>query len=342
MKRNNSPIVSVIVPIYNVEKYLDECVRSIRSQTYENLDIILVDDESPDKCPEMCDNYAKQDSRIRVIHKKNGGLGFARNSGLDIAKGKYAVFVDSDDYLTQTAIETLVKYALEYDAQFVKAAFKKVDDNQTIIFEKKQEFSVFDKTGIEYGLRPRILGSSPTKSDSIEMSVWATLYDLDIIKSNNLRFDSERQIVCEDMPFNLSYLLYCTTALIIKEQIYCYRFNPNSLTEKYVPNKFNRVIDFVNQIQHRFPDISTRENIRFARLFFVFLRKYIKLELLRPNASDKEKIDGIRLICTNPKTIEFVKNYPIHLLPIKQKIFLKLVKHNYSTILFLLSKSKMM
>ena len=95
----SKPCVSVIVPIYNVEKYLDRCLKSIINQTLKNIEIILVDDESPDLCPQKCDEAAKYDNRIKVIHKKNGGLGFARNSGLEIATGKYVYFVDSDDYL---------------------------------------------------------------------------------------------------------------------------------------------------------------------------------------------------------------------------------------------------
>lgn len=342
MRKRNLSLVSIIVPIYNVEKYLEECIQSILTQTYENLDIILVDDESPDKCPEICEYYAKQDSRISVIHKKNGGLGYARNSGLDIAKGEYVMFVDSDDYLIKTAVETLVKCAHEYDAQFVKAAFKKVDDNKNILFEKTQQFKIFDKTSIEYELRPRMLGSSPTKSDSIEMSVWATLYDMNTIKTTNLRFDSERVIVSEDMPFNLSYLSYCDTALMIDKVIYYYRYNPNSLTERYIPNKFNRIVDMFNQIQHRFPILTTRESIRLSRLFFVYLKKYIKLELTRPNASNAEIIDGIKSICKNPQTISMIKNYPITKIPIKQRIFIYLVKNNSAAILFICSKVGLM
>lgn len=340
--KNNNPLVSVIVPIYNVERYLDECLQSILSQTYENLDIILVDDESPDRCPAMCDEYANLDSRIRVIHKKNGGLGFARNTGLIIAKGEYVIFVDSDDYLAETAVETLLRYAREHDAQFVKAAFKKVDDNRTVLYNKEQPFQRFDRGGIEYELRPRMLGSSPDKSDSIEMSVWATLYSMDIVKSENLKFDSERVIVSEDMPFNLSYLSHCNTALLIEEMIYCYRYNPDSLTEKYVPDKFSKVVDMYTQIQHRFPELTNREYVRFARLFFVFLRKYIKFELLRPNASVREIINGISRICDNPKTIELVRNYPIQKLPYRQRLFLRLVKRNSSTILYCLGKLKIM
>lgn len=94
-----SDLVSIIVPIYGVEEYLNKCINSIINQTYKNLEIILVDDGSPDKCPEICDAFEKKDDRIKVIHKKNGGLSDARNAGLDIAHGDYFVFVDSDDWL---------------------------------------------------------------------------------------------------------------------------------------------------------------------------------------------------------------------------------------------------
>ena len=100
-------LISVIVPVYKVEKYLNKCVQSIIQQTYTNLEIILVDDGSPDNCPQMCDEWAKKDSRIVVIHKKNGGLSDARNAGIAVAKGKYIGFVDSDDYIESTMYEDL-------------------------------------------------------------------------------------------------------------------------------------------------------------------------------------------------------------------------------------------
>ena len=108
-----NPLVSVIVPVYKVEPYLRRCLDSVVGQTYQNLEIILVDDGSPDKCPEICDEYAAKDSRIIVIHKENGGLSDARNAGLDIAKGEYISFIDSDDWVADTYIEALWK-ALEF------------------------------------------------------------------------------------------------------------------------------------------------------------------------------------------------------------------------------------
>ncbi len=109
-------LISVIVPIYNVEAYLEQCVDSILNQTYKNLEVILVDDGSPDRCGMICDSYAAKDSRIVVVHKENGGLSDARNTGIDIAKGKYLTFVDSDDYLALDCIECLYQNLQIYDA----------------------------------------------------------------------------------------------------------------------------------------------------------------------------------------------------------------------------------
>lgn len=100
-------LISVIVPIYKVQDYLDECIESIINQTYSNIEVILVDDGSPDRCPQMCDEWAKRDSRIRVVHKKNGGLSSARNAGIDVAKGEYISFVDSDDFICKDALQNL-------------------------------------------------------------------------------------------------------------------------------------------------------------------------------------------------------------------------------------------
>ena len=121
-------MISVIVPVYKVEKYLNKCVNSILGQTYQNLEIILIDDGSPDNCGAICDAYAKKDSRIEVIHKKNGGLSDARNSGLDIAKGDYIAFVDSDDYIHCEMIEKLLCSSKENDADISICSAQMVDE----------------------------------------------------------------------------------------------------------------------------------------------------------------------------------------------------------------------
>jgi glycosyltransferase involved in cell wall biosynthesis len=131
------PLISVIVPIYNVEKYLNKCISSIVGQSYKNLEIILVDDGSPDYCPKICDEWANLDKRIFVIHQNNGGRGAARNAGIAVATGEYIGFVDGDDYIDANFYETLINLATEYEADVVCEGFNYLDSSGKIIKETK-------------------------------------------------------------------------------------------------------------------------------------------------------------------------------------------------------------
>ena len=124
------PLISVIVPVYNVEKYLDRCVKSILRQTYKDFELILVDDGSPDKCPSMCDEWAKKDERIHVIHQKNQGLSAARNNALKKAKGNYISFIDSDDWISDDMLEDLLKLLFKYKADISVCNFFKTSDEK--------------------------------------------------------------------------------------------------------------------------------------------------------------------------------------------------------------------
>lgn len=140
-------MISIIVPIYKVEKYLERCIESIRKQTYSNFEIILVDDGSPDSCPYICDEYAKKDKRIVVIHKKNGGLSDARNAGIKIAKGEYISFIDSDDYIHQDMYECLLNILIENKADIaVCDAVKVYDENCVVKDEGKSRIHVYTGT----------------------------------------------------------------------------------------------------------------------------------------------------------------------------------------------------
>ena len=139
---NMQPLVSVIVPVYNVEKTLDRCISSIVNQTYHNLEIILVDDGSPDNCPQICDEWAKRDVRIKVVHKHNEGLGMARNTGMNNAKGDYLCFVDSDDFLDLTAVQKACQMICEFNADLALFGVSYIDSNGNI------RNSVIPKTNI--------------------------------------------------------------------------------------------------------------------------------------------------------------------------------------------------
>ena len=132
----NKLLVSIIVPVYNVEQYLRRCIDSLINQTYQHLEIILVDDGSPDRCGEICDEYAKQDSRIEVFHKENGGLSDARNKGLDVATGDYVMFVDSDDWIEKETCEILIKNIKRYKVDVVSFGIQLVGDNRIYEIQK--------------------------------------------------------------------------------------------------------------------------------------------------------------------------------------------------------------
>lgn len=140
-----NPKISVIVPVYKVEKYLKRCVDSILAQTYTNFELILVDDGSPDTCPAMCDEFAMQDNRIRVVHKKNGGLSDARNAGIDIATGEYIAFVDSDDYIAVDMCEQLLESILKYNADVAFCNYLRVDEAHNIGTEREQVQPIRDE-----------------------------------------------------------------------------------------------------------------------------------------------------------------------------------------------------
>ena len=127
-------LITVIIPVYKVEEYLEKCVQAVCRQTYKNLEILLVDDGSPDRCPEMCDAFALQDDRIRVIHKKNGGLSSARNAALDVARGEYIAFVDSDDTVEADMIESLYRGIQKYNCE-IAICNHYVEENGRLVME---------------------------------------------------------------------------------------------------------------------------------------------------------------------------------------------------------------
>lgn len=218
--------VSVIVPIYNVEDYLKCCVDSIVNQTYKNLEIILVDDGSPDNCGKMCDDFAKQDDRIKVIHKENGGLSDARNAGLDVASGDLIAFVDSDDYIDLNMVEVLVEALEKNDADISMCRYSKVyPDVETEDIGDNTE-SVFLKTD---GLKEYLLARF------VDPFVWNKLYRKEII--DNIRF--VKGVLGEDNEFNYKVFLNSEKSVLIQKPLYKYRQErPGAITESsYISEK---------------------------------------------------------------------------------------------------------
>ena len=226
-------LVSVIVPVYNVEQYLDRCLKSITEQTYKNLQIILVDDGSPDNCPKICDAWAGRDSRIEVIHKQNAGLGMARNSGLEIAKGEYVFFFDSDDYVDKTIVEKCLAKAKENNSDVVVFGHVVVFDNGYTKERKiSKEKTLFVGSEVKHTLLPAMF----TYSLGFGVSA-CKMFNLKVLKNSGVRFVSERELASEDAVFSLEVFSKINSVSIVPEGLYYYYQRENSLTHTLVEGK---------------------------------------------------------------------------------------------------------
>lgn len=258
-------LISVIVPIYKVEKYLEECILSIVNQTYKNLEIILIDDGSPDKCGSMCNEYAKKDKRIKVIHKENKGISSARNLGIEMATGEYIFFVDSDDYLFKTSIEKLYKDIIEYDADI---SIGGVQDSITIYNPPKVKKVVDKIDGLKLFFTEKIF----------KCTVWAKLYKRSLIE--NERFDEEKKLV-EDFDFSYRILKKSSKTVInTYERVYFYRIREDSLMRQKYSKDFEKEIDFSEEVlfdvEKSFPELKNYAIRRYQRVIVSCIDKYFR------------------------------------------------------------------
>ena len=337
-------MISVIVPVYNVEKYLRKCIESIINQTYKELEIILVDDKSTDTSGDICDDLAKEDIRIKVIHKnKNEGLGYARNTALDIVKGEYVTFVDSDDYLDEDAIEVMHNAIQEKQVDACIGGFKRVSDDEIItkkVTYREEEFRGREEVD---NLLFRLIGSAPDKKDAIKMSVWNCMYNMRIIKDYNVKFESEREYLSEDIFFDIKYYHQANSVTILSNSCYNYRHNEKSLTKKYRKNRFELSKKMYEKEKEELEKINLYEEAKYrlSRQFFIYTLACIKQENTKiSNKALKEALKSIKEICNDKLLRKVIDEYPIEQLERKQKIFLRLIQHKKTLLLYIASKKR--
>lgn len=229
--------VSVIIPVYNVEKYLRKCLDSVINQTYQNLEIILIDDGSPDNCGDICDQYAKADNRIKVIHKKNGGLSAARNDGLKLATGKWISFVDSDDWCELDLYEKAVVAAEKENVDILIYNFYRNYNHREIAIKTFPEaFISTDKKFICKMQLSALCKFYTTLHNWSQGSPWDKLYKTSLIIDNQLTFTTNVK-ANEDVIFNLHTFQFAEKIAYIDLYLYHYRDNPNSIVTKYTPDR---------------------------------------------------------------------------------------------------------
>ncbi|MBQ4516015.1 MAG: glycosyltransferase family 2 protein [Clostridia bacterium] len=334
------PKVSVIVPVYNAEKYIKRCVNSLKNQTIDDIEIILVDDSSTDSSLEMCNKMAEEDGRIKVIHKVNEGAGMARNEALKIATGEYIGFADSDDFVEKDMFKTLYEKAEKYGSDLVMSGVLFVDGN---MFSKEGECilkTYFDKdTHFETEeelkkLKMGIVGALPDDRDDSKygMSIWKNLFKREIINQNNIAFESEREMLSEDALFMIDYISCIKKATGINEAFYNYCRNEDSISKSYKKDRFLKSLVFEGEVEKRFKkDICPDEyQVYIYRFWQAMCRVLCSQEIMYAKDNNIKYADlkkRLKEVCTHNLTVKALKSYPLGKLPLGQRVFAYGIKY---------------
>lgn len=310
MDNKKTPLISVIVPIYNVEEYLKRCVESIQQQSYKNLEIILVDDGSPDKCGEMCDMFCEGDKRVRVIHQLNGGLSAARNTGINNAKGEYLIFIDSDDYISYDMIEKLYEALERHAAEIAVCGYDLVYEGGNVektTFNQESEVQVL--TGTE--ATKRLMNDlEPTMvvawNKLTKISLWRTM-----------RFPVGKQ---HEDDFTTYRLLYqADKVVLINEQLYHYFQRANSIIGRGFSEKSLHKVEAYNESRSYFRNKDKGLFQRASNLVLV-MNKRCCIEAMKSNLENKHEVvknlrkEGRRFYFKNVMNIKRNLKYHIKLI----------------------------
>lgn len=327
------PLISIVIPIYNVERYVSTCVQSVLKQTYKNLEVLLIDDGSTDSSATLCDQMKEQDSRIQVIHKTNEGLGLARNTGLQLAKGEYIAFVDSDDYIANDMIETLYERICLYQSDVCFCNYYRVESGKVPFSteDNPKQAHLYSKEEVKGLLLNMICAPMKENLDIVFMpSVCMGLYSMSLISSYDMGFHSERELISEDLIFNLEFLSKARTVCYIPKCLYYYRYNPSSLSKSYKKNRFElekKQYNYLAMAGH-LPIEEEEYQQRIKRMFLGRVRACVKQEVgRRGERSRKEIYSSIKKICSDSLVQWTVRTYPYHLNSLRQAVFFILMEH---------------
>lgn len=328
------PKVSIIVPCYGVEKYLDRCVESLVNQTLNDIEIILVDDKSPDRVPQMCDEWVKKDSRIRVVHKPvNEGLGMACNTGLDVATGCYVAFCDSDDWVDKNMYETMFDEAEKHESDAVYTGLKRVNGNGRILnyMQHPAVSKIYNGNEVASLLYDMICAEPHQRYDhGIQVSAKVVLYRRKHLLDNDLRFVSERQYPSEDLIFNASVLATASSVRVLHASFYNYFVNDVSITSTLKVGQYDRILksmDLIRSVIDKQSNSSINKSeaeIRLNRFTIAEARTHAR-QIIASTLTVPEKKELLRNLSKNKYLRQAVSNYPLRKMPLVQLIILELI-----------------
>lgn len=328
------PLVSIIVPVYNVGKYLEKCVDSLINQTLEDIEIILIDDGSPDNSGEICDKKAAKDKRIHVIHQKNQGVSVARNAGLDYATGQWITFVDGDDWVASTLCEETVNFADKNNADVVLFGYYSAYDNKDVpsrlIAYGTGDISTH-KLNIECKTISQYSDGKVLNNGVSTGTTWGKLIKASIIQNNRLRF-IPGLTRAQDTIFWLYGFDACSAIYELDKELYYYRITNDSVTSgtKYMPNCEYPFGELINQYE-KFVYIkcNSKEYIEALNLRKIQIASwFVKHKILHPRNTDtiRKKVSDIKELVNSDIFNCAFKNVRIDFLPKSLKVFVYLIR----------------
>ncbi|MEF2901576.1 MAG: glycosyltransferase [Terrisporobacter sp.] len=323
-----NPLISIIVPVYNVEKYLARCIDSILNQSLKNIEIILVDDGSTDSSPSICDEYSSKYENITAIHKKNERVSAARNDGIKLAKGKYIGFVDSDDWIEFNMFESMYKVAEDTKSDIVMCDFKKVGiQNQYKVSQPIRE-GYYDRNMIEKELFPCII-----MFENIEfpptISNWTILFRRKFLVDNNIYYDEDIHY-CEDSIFGSKAMYNANSFYYMKgSYFYNYFYNPSSTTTTFNMKKWDSYVTINNRLKEYFKndEFDFSRQIKINMLYFTL--NFLK-EIKGTNLSDKEKEIECKKILNDKAVKNIFKKFSMPDVHFKLKVIIMIIKYRLS------------
>lgn len=344
-------MVSVIVPVYNVEPYLRKCLDSLLGQTLPQIEIIVIDDGSPDNCASIIDEYAKKDNRIKAIHKKNGGVSAARNDGIKQIQGKYVFFCDSDDWLETDALESMVNRAEETECDVLISDFceakttqntrRKVFSNE-FVADDKETLSVIQATVLPKGFTA--LSCKKFKRGYCLGAPWHHLIRASVILDNHIIFDTYVRGMFDDGLFMLNVFEYAKRVAYLSKVTYNYRVVEGSITHRFNPailETYHRVYQKIEEFAEHYHKSGYFYNAYYLRIIG-YLNKAMKVYFMNPDNSalENERYNKFLTIVSSDPYVEAIKAVKIKsiyswktkilvgLLKMKQyKIYWRIKKH---------------
>ncbi|GMN11447.1 hypothetical protein MTsPCn9_09460 [Croceitalea sp. MTPC9] len=322
------PLVSVIVPIYGIEAYLPKCIDSLLDQSFFNFELILVDDGSPDNCPEICDTFVKRDTRIKVIHKENGGLLSARKAGLENSSGKYIAFVDGDDWVDKFYLDTLYKLAIANDADLVVTGhFREFDGKIETI--KPKTAGIYEEKEIKTSIIPKAIYNGEFCEHGISTYVWNKLFKKELLAS--ILMDVPNDIIMgEDAAISYSYLAI-TRKLVISRIPLCYYRQRHDSIVKSVENpkkEYYRLGLLMNFLKIRLSEVLDSENLNKQIKYYLYSQILVRSGGLILNTSNKVLHNPFLSVKENSKVVIYSSgSFGQHILATNLKSnFFKIIK----------------